>query len=77
MSPLFTDNMILQRNQDIIIWGTAEPGGEVLIVFNEQKEKSIVDDNGKWKVTLSPVPAGGPYKLIVSGKKHVQLIMFW
>jgi len=69
MNPLFTDNMILQRNQDIIIWGTAEPGGKVEVVFNKEQKKSIVDDNGKWKVTLSPVPAGGPYKLIVSGEK--------
>jgi len=69
MNPLFTDNMLLQRNQDIIIWGTAEPGGEVLVVFNEQQGKSIVDNNGKWKVTLSPIPEGGPYKLTVSGEK--------
>lgn len=69
MNPLFTDNMLLQRNQDIIIWGTAEPGGEVLVIFNEQQGKSIVDNNGKWKVTLSPIPEGGPYKLTVSGEK--------
>ncbi|RLD86542.1 MAG: 9-O-acetylesterase [Bacteroidetes bacterium] len=69
MNPLFTDNMILQRNQDIIIWGTAEPGGEVIVVFNEQQEKSIVDDNGKWKVTLSPIPEGGPYELVIRGEE--------
>ncbi len=65
--PLFTDNMVLQQKQDIPIWGTAEPGGEVTVTLNEQEEKAIVGDDRNWKVTLSPVPAGGPYKLVVSG----------
>ncbi len=69
MNPLFTDNMVLQQKQDIPIWGTAEPGGKVIVTFNGQEEKSIVDDNGKWKVTLSPVPAGGPYELAIRGEK--------
>ena len=65
--PLFTENMVLQQKQDIPIWGTAEPGGEVVVTFNEQQKKTTVDDDGNWKVSLSPVPAGGPYKLVVSG----------
>ena len=65
--PLFTDNMVLQQKQDIPIWGTAEPGGEVVVTFNEQIKKAIADDDGKWKVSLSPVPAGGPYELVISG----------
>jgi len=65
--PLFTDNMVLQQKQDIPIWGTAEPGGEVTVTLNEQEGKAIVGDDRNWKVTLSPVPAGGPYKLVVSG----------
>ncbi len=69
MNPLFTDNMVLQQKQDIPIWGMAEPGGEVLVIFNEQQQKVIVDDKGKWKVSLSPVPAGGPYELVIRGEK--------
>ncbi len=65
--PLFGDNMILQQKQDIPIWGTAEPGGEVTVTLNEQQKKGVVDSEGNWKVTLSLVPAGGPYKLVVSG----------
>jgi len=65
--PLFGDNMVLQQKQDIPIWGTAEPGGEVTVTLNEQQKKGVVDSEGNWKVTLSLVPAGGPYKLVVSG----------
>ena len=65
--PLFTDNMVLQQKQDIPIWGTAEPGGEVVVTFNEQQKKATVNDDGNWNVSLSPVPAGGPYELVISG----------
>ena len=67
--PLFTDNMVLQQKQDIPIWGTAEPDGEVVVKLNQQQKTTIVDDNGKWKVSLSPVPAGGPYELVISGEE--------
>ncbi|VAX24387.1 Sialic acid-specific 9-O-acetylesterase, partial [hydrothermal vent metagenome] len=67
--PLFTDNMVLQQKQDIPIWGKAEPGGEVLVTLNKQEKKGIVDDEGNWKVSLAPVPAGGPYELVISGEK--------
>ncbi len=69
LNPLFTENMVLQQKQDIPIWGTAQPGGEVLVIFNEQQKKAIVDKDGNWKVNLSPVPAGGPYELVVSGSE--------
>ncbi|NOR75418.1 MAG: 9-O-acetylesterase [Draconibacterium sp.] len=61
--------MVLQQKQDIPIWGKAEPGGEVIITLNEQQKKAIVDENGKWKVTISPVPTGGPYELVISGEE--------
>jgi len=67
--PLFTDNMVLQQKQEIPIWGKAEPGGEVVVTFNKQEKKGIVDDEGNWKVSFSPVPAGGPYELVISGEK--------
>ena len=69
MNPLFTDNMVLQQKRDIPIWGMAEPGGEVVVSFDEQQKRVIVDDNGKWKVSLSLVPAGGPYELVIIGEK--------
>jgi sialate O-acetylesterase len=69
INPLFTDNMVLQQKQDIPVWGMAEPGGEVLVIFNEQQQKVIADENGKWKISLSPVMAGGPYELVIKGEK--------
>ncbi|VAX29110.1 Sialic acid-specific 9-O-acetylesterase [hydrothermal vent metagenome] len=67
LNPLFTDNMVLQRDQEIPVWGKSEPGGEVVVTLNGQKKKGVADDNGSWKVELSPISAGGPYELIISG----------
>jgi len=67
LNPLFTDNMVLQQKQDIPIWGKANPGGEVVVTLDNQQKNAIVAEDGKWEVSLSPVPAGGPYELTISG----------
>jgi len=69
VSPLFTDNMVLQQKQNIHIWGKANPDGEVTITFQNQNKKAIADKEGRWKADLSPVPAGGPYELTIKGEK--------
>ncbi|RLD40555.1 MAG: 9-O-acetylesterase, partial [Bacteroidetes bacterium] len=61
--------MVLQQKQDIPIWGTAKAGGEVIVSLNGQTKKIVVDTSGHWKVNLSPVVAGGPYELIISGEQ--------
>ena len=67
LNSLFTNNMVLQQKQNIPIWGTAKPGGEVVVTLNKQQKKAIVAENGKWNVSIAPVPAGGPYQLVISG----------
>ncbi|MDP2338529.1 MAG: sialate O-acetylesterase [Bacteroidota bacterium] len=73
LNPLFTDNMVLQQKQKIPVWGTAEPGGEIAVTLNEQQQKVIVNDAGNWRVDLSPVTAGGPYELIISGEETITI----
>ena len=38
--------------------------------YNQQLKQTMADRNGKWRVSLDPEPAGGPYDLIVKGKKQ-------
>ncbi|MDD3061584.1 MAG: sialate O-acetylesterase [Massilibacteroides sp.] len=63
---LISDGMVLQRNQDIIIWGTADAGEIVLIKFLNKTYQTIADAGGEWKLTLSPTEAGGPYDMSVN-----------
>ncbi|MDZ7690768.1 MAG: sialate O-acetylesterase [Balneolaceae bacterium] len=68
---LFSDDMMVQRNQYIPIWGTAEPGGVVEVVIGDDHQKTVVNKNGTWKVEMNPLPAGGPYTIEVIGKQSI------
>jgi sialate O-acetylesterase len=64
---IFGDNMVLQRNQQIPVWGWAKPGETIVVSFNKQKKTARADKSGDWKVNLSPEAAGGPYALTIKG----------
>lgn len=70
MPHIFGDNMVLQRNQKIKVWGWADKGESVTVKFNGQIKKVKADKNGKWLLELNPMQAGGPYKMEISGKKN-------
>jgi len=70
---IFSDGMVLQRNQPIAVWGWADPGEQVKVNLNSQRQETTADADGKWKLTLSPEEAGGPFQLVVSGKNTLTL----
>ena len=64
---IFSDNMVLQREMDCRVWGTADAGGKVTVSLRDQKKTAIADKEGKWRVTLSPMKVGKPADLIIAG----------
>ena len=70
MPHIFADHMVLQRNEAINLWGSASPKEKVTVELNGQKTSVRADASGKWYATLRPMEAGGPYTLIVKGKKE-------
>jgi len=70
---IFSDGMVLQRNQPIAIWGWADPGEQVSVGFKDQRRQVTADGSGKWKLLLSPEEAGGPFELVVSGNNTITL----
>ncbi|MEI7837634.1 MAG: hypothetical protein WCK05_14640 [Planctomycetota bacterium] len=48
------DNMVLQRDVPLPIWGWAAPGQKVSVVLAGANAEAIADDQGEWMVTLSP-----------------------
>ncbi len=70
---IFGDNMVLQRNKPISIWGWAAAGENVTVQFNAQIKSTKADNNGKWQVMLLPENAGGPFQLTVKGKNQVNI----
>ncbi|MGH7601730.1 MAG: sialate O-acetylesterase, partial [bacterium] len=68
---IFSGNMVLQRNAKIPIWGTAKPGQQITVTIHQQSKTSTADRDGKWRVDLAAMPAGGPYELTVSGAETI------
>lgn len=70
---IFGDNMVLQREKPITVWGWAKAKEKVTIKFHDQTKTTVADKAGKWSVKLDAEKAGGPYTLTVSGKNSVTL----
>ncbi len=70
---IISDNMVLQQNKPIKVWGWADKGEKVTVVFKGQSKSAKTDKSGKWIVVLAPEPAGGPFQLIIKGKNSITL----
>ena len=53
----FRENMILQREIDLPIWGTAKAGSTLTVLFDGQVKHANTGKDGKWRVTLDPLKA--------------------
>ena len=70
MSDLYTDNMVLQHGEVLMVQGKADAGQQITVSIAGQKKKTVADSNGKWMVHLDPLKAGGPYTLTISADKQ-------
>lgn len=75
LSPIFSDNMVLQQQSDAPVWGKATPNKDVNIVTSWDKKayKVKADESGNWKLSLSTPVAGGPYEIKITEKQTVTL----
>lgn len=70
------DNMVLQRNTEVKLWGTADPNQKLTITtsWNKAKLSTTANDKGQWLVKAKTTEAGGPFTVtIAAGKEKVQL----
>ncbi|MGE5395680.1 MAG: sialate O-acetylesterase [Candidatus Saccharibacteria bacterium] len=72
---VFTDNMVLQQNSNVAIWGWADPGETIRIAASWSKDtiKVRADNAARWSTTIKTTAAGGPYTLQLLGSSKVQL----
>ena len=68
MPQLFQSGMVMQRGKAIPVWGKADAGETVTIRFNKKEYTTTADTNGRWRVDLPKMKAGGPYTLVVKGE---------
>ncbi|MGJ5641325.1 sialate O-acetylesterase [Formosa sp. S-31] len=73
MPLLFADDMVLQRNKPIPVWGWADANEKIEVSFNGQKVKTKADKDGKWSLELKAEKAGGPFTMTIKGKNTIQI----
>jgi sialate O-acetylesterase len=71
---VFSNNMVLQRDKPVAIWGQASIGENVTITFNKQSKNAIANSVGKWQILLDAMPANAnPSTLTITGTNKIQL----
>ena len=75
LAGLFTDHMLLQRDQPVPVWGRATPGAEVTVSFAEQKKTTKADADGAWIVKLDPMPASAEGRELQAGEQVVRDVL--
>lgn len=75
LSPIFSDNMVLQQQTKAPVWGETKPYKKVEITTSWDQKKYTVqaDPQGKWKTEVATPVAGGPYSITISDGKKVKL----
>ncbi len=67
---VFGSHMVLQRRKPVPVWGWASPSETVTVTLNKQTKSVKAGKDGKWRVALDPMEAGGPYQMLVKGKTN-------
>lgn len=72
----FSDNMLLQQNSQVNIWGKADANKSITIKtsWNKRVLKTTSDESGKWKITVkTPQSDGKPQSITFSDGKLLTL----
>ena len=70
---IFGSNMVLQRGQDVPVWGWADAGEEVTVAIGDASATAKAGSDGSWKVALPSMTAGGPHVVTVAGSNKLTL----
>ena len=72
---IFTDNMVLQRDTEVRIWGWAKPLEKVAVQASWSKDilRTVADKFARWEVMLPTPGAGGPFEITVQGYNQITL----
>ncbi|MBD2722399.1 sialate O-acetylesterase [Hymenobacter armeniacus] len=68
---LVSDGMVLQRDADVAVWGWARPGEAVSVAFLGKTYKAMTGPDGRWRVQLPRLKAGGPFEMNIKASNQV------
>ncbi len=74
LAPLFSDGAVLQRDQPVPVWGRADAGEKVTVIFAGQVRQATTGRDGRWIAFLDPLPVSAAgAELIVAGGNRVSV----
>jgi len=84
--------MVIQREKEIHLWGGADAGEKVTVLFQKKRYETVADKCGRWSLLLPPSGVGGPFTMkineitlhnimigdvwIISGQSNVDLPIY-
>lgn len=76
LAEIYSDNMVLQRDVEMHIEGTANAGDMVTVRLENHSVSASVDNNGHWAINMPAMQAGGPYTLTIASRKEKRTIEY-
>lgn len=73
LSPIFGDNMVLQRGKSDSIWGWSDPGDTIRVQIGDNVATATAGQDRRWQVKIQPPAPGGPYTVKITGHQAVEL----
>ena len=72
---IFSDGMVMQRETNANLWGTAKERATVKITtsWNNKTYSAKADKQGKWKIAIETPEAGGPYSITLNDGEETKL----
>ena len=76
LSTLFSDNMVLQQNSEVAVWGWGMPGEKIKIIASWNVKDTLIavpDHHAKFLFYIKTGKAGGPYSIDLIGSSKITL----
>ncbi|MDF4204294.1 sialate O-acetylesterase [Maribacter sp. SA7] len=69
---IFSNEMVLQRESNVLLYGWADPNEEFTIYtsWNDETVQVKAGNDAKWEITVKTPEAGGPFKISFTGKNN-------
>lgn len=68
---IFSDHMVIQRDEPVRVWGDAASGEAVTVTFRGMQRASTADTLGRWTIEFPSGEFGGPFVLSVQGTNSI------
>jgi sialate O-acetylesterase len=72
---LFSDHLVLQRGRPVPVWGRASAGERVAVSIAGRVATGVAGADGRFRVELPPLEAGGPHQLVVRGESSGERVL--